>query len=136
MIPKLERLLRLVLLVIMVPALGFMAHACATLKSPVPAGCEDSMIWKYAPWSHVILIGAVDGAYAMSGQNPELYRKIKVAAHQAQVLLTGAAPTYESLQNIPDLNLLLTSQLAAIFRPDQVIDPCDRDLLLSYLKMI
>jgi hypothetical protein len=112
-------------------------YTCATLKPTIPVGCESSVIYKTAPWSFVILTGAVDGVYMIYGSNPELYAKIQQGARQAEIILGSGTPiTYETLQKVPNITSLLTSQLSLIFRPGDVIDKCDVQILKDYLKMI
>jgi hypothetical protein len=109
---------------------------CATTKPPTPAGCESSLVHQYAPWSQVILSGAVIGCYSLAQSNPVQYAAIRLGAQQAILLLQGQAVTYQQLADVPNLGALLASQLAAIFPPDRYIDQCDRDILLGYLRML
>jgi hypothetical protein len=110
---------------------------CATLKPTIPAGCENSLIYKNAPWSFVMLTGAIDAAYIIYTQNPELYKKIQQAAREAEDTLNSSGiMTYERLSKVPNLTLLITSQLSLIFRPQDTIDTCDKRIILDYLKMI
>jgi hypothetical protein len=128
---SMKRILLIGLIVVLV------LSACATLgKQTPPAGCEKSVIYQYAPWSFVVLTGAVDGLYVMAQTNPAQYQAARQAARQAEVILEGQTVTYGQLQGVPGLAALLTSQLATIFRPDQVLDACDKQVLLGYLRML
>ncbi len=108
---------------------------CATTHQ-IPTGCEKSLIHKYYPWADTMLSGAVLGAYALAGTNPELYVKIQDGAKLAISLLEGTAVTYGELSKVPNIYMLITSQLASIFRPGDLIDACDKAILIGYLKMI
>jgi len=107
--------------------------ACVTVK---PVGCENSVIYKYAPWSFVILTGAIDGVYMMYKDNPVVYGEIKKAAAQTILILQGTVVRYDDLQKVPNITSLLTSQLASIFRPGDVLDTCDKNILIQYMKML
>jgi hypothetical protein len=64
------------------------------------------------------------------------YAVIKDSAQKLIVLLQDTGVTYSQLQTVPDISTMLISQLGLIFQPSQVLDKCDRDTLIAYLKML
>ena len=114
----------------------FIMAGCATLKVEPPADCENSIVHKHAPWSFVMLTAGVDGLWCMSASKPELYGQLQQSARQVEILLQRPGITYRQLSEAPDIYMLLLSQIASIFPPDQIIDKCDRDILTNYLRMI
>ena len=109
---------------------------CVTMKPTPPAGCENSIVWKYSPWSQVVLTGMVDAIYIGYGKDPVKYAVAKESAQKLIVLLQGTGVTYSQLQAIPDISTMLTSQLGLIFQPGQVMNRCDVEIIVAYLKMI
>ena len=118
--------------------MAFSLTFCTTVKPTPPAGCENSIVWKYAPWSQVALKTMVDGTHILAGtQNgPAMYAVVKNSAQQLIVMLSGGSVTYGQIQSTQDISAMLVSTLGLIFAPEQVIDKCDRDILIAYLKMI
>lgn len=111
---------------------------CATVKPTPPAGCEKSVIWAYSPWSQVVLKTMVDSIHILAGtqHGPASYAIIKDSAQKLVTLLEGGNVTYSQVQSMPDISGMIVSTLGLIFAPGQMLDACDREILVAYLKMI
>jgi hypothetical protein len=115
-----------------------LAYCTNMVKPTPPVGCEQSVIWKYSPWSHVVLKTMVDSTHILAGtQNGAAsYAVIKDSAQLLIVMLSGGNITYGQIQSVQEISAMLVSTLGLIFAPGQVINKCDADILVSYLKMI
>jgi hypothetical protein len=116
---------------------------CATFGKPLPlpAGCEHSMLAKTAPWSDLVLTAGVFAAKSAlsSGQ----YQLAHEAAQQAAAALEGPAPggdpggmTAMDLVAIPGMAESVGGAILQVLAANDVIDPCDRQRLVNYLRMV
>lgn len=112
-----------------------MVAGCATTHQ-TPVGCENSIVHKQYPYADMLLTGAVAGCYMVAQHDPDKYALIQNAARQVEVLLQNPQVSYGQLAEVPNIYVFLTSQMATIFPPAQLIDKCDKSILLAYLKMI
>jgi hypothetical protein len=112
---------------------------CATVGNPQtpPAGCEHSVLAKTAPWSDLVLTAGVFAAKRLL--NPEQYQLAHEAAQRAGAALEGGDPraiTAMDLVGIPGMAESIGGAILQVLAANDVIDPCDRQRLANYLRMI
>ncbi len=112
-------------------SIALLLPGCTLHNVQPPAGCENSTLYKTAPWSFIALTSSRLAASQLMTASE--YRQTRLlAAALADALSNGA--DWPQLRQLPGwANLLATEVLPLLLDRDQ-LDPCDRALLIAELQ--
>jgi hypothetical protein len=106
-----------------------------TTSAVIPVGCEKSVLYQHHKEFNTVASLMVIGVHAYAIANPYMYQEAKTTAKVAIAKLEVGSVTAGELTSDTAVALLL-SDLLAFFAPGEVIDQCDKDLLIAQLKRI
>jgi hypothetical protein len=128
-----KRLFRMFCLAVLI-ALTVCAIGCASIGTAAPpAGCEKSVLYSNAPYAFIALSSARIAAGTLL--TPTQYKLAALSAHVlADTLESNPSATIETIASVPAWSKVLIADLAIWFRPGEVLNHCDKDALIGYLR--
>jgi hypothetical protein len=110
--------------------------SCATLGTVTP-GCEKSFTYQHKKTFDTIMTASVLGLYTAYAWKPEIYGQAHQAAQMAISVLGSKEPSsLNNLAQIDGISLIGVLELVGFFGANQLLDSCDKDYLIAYLKMV
>jgi len=129
-------------LIFAIVCFAFMLGGCVTTNGTgtqvqVPAGCEDSVFYKSAPWSFNTMDTGILAFQLYMLKNPAVKEQVQREVKLAMTILSSQMPTLEALSQLSDLDLLLVGTLHIIYpSTNTTINKCDAELIMNYLKRL
>lgn len=115
------------------------AAGCVTVKSyPVKPGCETSVFAKYGTELDAVMRTMATSINILALVDPVKYQIAKSICIGISAVLKGNDPivTIASLMGMDPAWALVLAPLTGTFSFDDPISQCDRDVIVSYLKMV
>ena len=116
---------------LLILVLLFIIPGCITTGPP--AGCEKSILYGWSPYSFIVMDASrVAAVKLMPKFEYDLAQKSAYAL--ADVLSSDPLATIDTITQMPDWSRVLVTDLSVWFKPGDLLNPCDRDLIVGYLR--